>query len=240
MSYPKRSVAQLVFSATGWVLAGLLGLAGGLAIPAVILLGQGWRLDGAGVEVTGQVTRLWLDNAMCAQSPSQSCTYDMVDYVYEAAGATLQGQESVSGPFYAGLHQGGPVQVRYVAQDPGTSEIEIGLTLIGAVFLALLALAIGGAGAFGLWRRLRMARGMVQMRDTGVMRRAMVTSLVPSRIRVNNRQQWVMRWTDSAGAEGRSRMRGVEDLPAAGSEITVYADPAARVPPVWEGDCGTR
>ena len=240
MSYPKRSVRQLVFSATGWVCAGLVGLGLVLAVPAAVLLGQGWRLDGAGVAAQGQVTRLWQDHAMCGQSPSQSCEYDMVDYSYEAAGGIRQGRESVSGTFYRGLAVGGPVQVRYVADDPGVSEIEIGLTMIGAVFLAVLALGIGGAGGYGLWRRWRAARGMVGLRNAGVMRSAVVTSVAPSRIKVNNRQQWVMEWRDSAGDAGKSRMRTVEGLPGVGSQIGIYADAGGRVPSVWEGDCGTR
>jgi hypothetical protein len=57
---------------------------------------------------------------------------------------------------------------------------------------------------------------------------------------VLGRRQWQATWVDDAGVTGKSRPQPQYRLPAPQAAITVYADPDGTLPPVWEGDSGSR
>jgi len=240
MSYPKRSWFSLSFGVVGWIFTGFLVVGLILAVPAYLNLRKGWNLAAHGVAVTGHVTTLATSTHSCGKDDMDSCTDYNVGYAFEADGVMRNAKASVAESFYSQLNEGAVLPVRYAAEDPAVSEIEIGTTMIAAVVLGLLALVFAGLGGIGLAFRMRKAGRIVRVRDDGTMRTALVTGQERTNVRINDRQQFVLVWKDSAGAEGRSRYRRQEDLPPVGEAITVYADPDGLLPPVWEGDSGTR
>jgi hypothetical protein len=240
MSYPKRGAISLAFSVTGWVFAIFLAVGLALAVPGVIFGQKALALQLRGVETTGQVVGLWQGSHGCGEDNRDTCADFNLRYRFEADGRGYEHSGRVSDEVYFGLEVGGPVRVLYLAGDPAVSAVDIGETvLLGGVFLGL-ALVFGLIGGIGLAYQLRAGARLVWMRDNGTARVAEVTGQEATGLRVNQQVMWVMRWRDSAGAEGRSRAQAPGRLPAVGAKITVYADPEGVLPPVWEGDSGTR
>lgn len=240
MSYPRRGVAGLVLGKAGWlyVVGVLVGL--GLGIPAVIGLENGWALSFHGAEVTGQVTDMSITTRSCGKNNLDTCTDYNLSFDFEASGVMTRGAGKVSEGTYRGLALKGPIRVRYLPSDPALTEVEPGATLGGGVGLAGIALAFGGVGVWGLWSSGRKARRMIWLRDFGLEQRVKVTDLVDARTKINNAAMWRITWTDLGGLPARSRLWKRADLSAPGTEVTIYADPAGKLPSVWEGDCGTR
>ena len=240
MSYPRRSVVSLVLGKARWLfgLALLVGLA--LAIPAVHGLEDGWALSFHGSEVTGQVTDMSITTRSCGKNHMDTCTDYNLSFDFEAAGVMTSRTTTVSEATYRSLSLKGAIRVRYVKSDPRLIEVEPGSTLIGGVGLALITLAFLGFGVWGLGAGLRKATRMIRLRETGVPQQVTVLAQVDAKTRINGRAMWRITWADAAGLAGKSRLYRQSDLPAPGTQITVYADPAGKLPSVWEGDCGTR
>ena len=240
MSNAGRSRFSLMRGVPFWAFAvlSLLGLV--LVALSVSQIGAGWRLARDGVQVAGTVTGLNVTQESCGKDNLDTCTRHWVTYAFQDAGRVQTRTEQVAQSFYAGLEQGGPVAVRFVPGDTSVSEVDIGTGMIAAVALALLGLAIGGAGGVGLGWLWRRAGRMVWLRQRGQMRQARVTAVAPTNLRVNGRVQWQIAWTDAAGGVGKSRRQPQDGLPPLGSEIMVFTDPTGKLPAVWDGDSGPR
>ncbi len=236
MSFPRRSVLSLTFGVPGVIL--LVGALTGALFVAVSgpEVQRGWRLQVEGQDAEGVVTGKQSWEESCGRNDLDTCTRYEIRYRF-AQGA---GQALVDAATYDGLAEGAAVRLRYVPADPATSELQAGETLIEGGALAGLGLVFALGCGLGLWLRGRKAARMLRLRETGTMRTATVTAREPTSVRINGRRQWVIRWTDSTGATGKSRLRRMEDLPEAGAALVVYADPDGVLPAVWEGDVGTR
>ncbi|MBI1172173.1 hypothetical protein GC209_12290 [bacterium] len=239
MTTPRRSALSLTLTGTGWFHALFLTIGLAVAAPAEVMFERAWRLQMGGAEVSGQVLRLWQGTQSCGRSNLDICTTWNVAYGFDAGGWRTT-QTSVSQDLYDTLREGGPIAVRYVLADPTINEVDFGWTFFGGMLLFLFALAFGVTGFWGLRVRARRAAQMVLLRDTGTPRRAEVTGLEATRTRVNGRALCHLVWRDETGAMGKSAPRRSDRLPPPGAEITVYADPAGRLPAVWKGDCGSR
>ena len=240
MVYPKRSRASLIFGDAGWVFG--LFLLGGAAtgVPALFMLGHAAQLYSQGVPVQGKVDQLWQTQESCGKDNLDSCNRYHVHYSFDAGGPLHEDTASVGAEFYASLQAGGAIAVRYVRGNPDINEVEGGWSAFGGVLLLLFSLVFTAVAAVAIWTRVRTVLRGERLRDTGLARQATVTGQARTNITVNNRQLWRITWRDDSGAEGQSRGRALPDLPATGTVITIYADPAAAVPAVWDGDFGTR
>lgn len=240
MSYPQRGIMALVLGRAGWLfgVSALLGLA--LAAGGLTQVRTGWALAVHGVVVTGQVSDKEITTRSCGKNHMDTCTDYVLGFDFKAAGVATHGTAKVGQSTYHGLTLNGPITVRYLPEDTAVTEVEQGTTLISGGALALIALAFLSLGGWGLRSGLRNARRMLWLREEGVVQRARVMSRFDTKTRINGVAMWRITWADAAGITSRSRLTRLANLPEVGSEITIYADPAGRLPSVWEGDCGTR
>lgn len=239
MATSKRGIWALTLAKPGWIYTLFLAVGLAVAIPALVLFERAAQLQFGGTEVQGQVTRLWQAEETCGRNNLDTCTAYTVAYGFDAGGWRTT-QTSVSQDLYATLQEGGPIAVRYVTADPTINEVDFGWTFFGGVMLLLFAIGFGGFGGIALWRRWRNAHRLVTLRETGAVRQAIVTAREATRWRVNRRPQFILRWRDAMGAEGASLAQPVDALPEVGASITVYADSAGKLAPVWAGDSGAR
>ncbi len=240
MAFEKRGVfSQLL---------GVLGLVFGIFfLIGAIFVGVGWMswqsaeaFRAKGVDVAGQVEKRWESTRECKDSNSdvtRTCTDFNVGYSYEVAGRVMHGSTTTDYDTYANL-----------PEDPGNAVTSLEAGRVDASGgMGVLALVFGGLGgvffvigAGGLVWLVRRALAATRLRDNGTARGAVVVAQEETNVRVNNRQQWRIRWKDDTGVLGASRGQAREKLPQVGDRITVYADPDGKLPPVWEGDSGTR
>ncbi|MEO8243818.1 MAG: DUF3592 domain-containing protein [bacterium] len=251
MTYPRRGVLAQMWGVPGIVFGVFFVVGLVIAVVAVVILLAGRNFAAHGVDVTGRVEKLWETAQSCQDDRSNSsrtCTGFNVGFGFEAGGQLRHGSTQVGYDFYAGLGEGMPVKVRYLAEDPTDYAVAFGGAApsamgnmgwvsvlvggIGSVFLLL-----GGIGLAVLWR---IAWRQVGLRDWGAMRGAVVLAQEATNVTINDRLLWRIRWQDDSGAQGESRGRDPGYLPDVGARITVYADPDGRLASVWEVDSGTR
>ena len=252
MAYQKRSAISQVFSVPGFVFGFFFLIGAVFAVVGVFALREGRTFVAEGVDVMGQVEDRWQTTRDCSDSSSssrtRSCTDFNVGYSFAVAGKTFHNSATTDYATYAGLEQGSPVLVRYLASDPGRNATSFDPQTVsasgGQSVLGLIFGGLGGAfvliGGGGLAWLLRASLRAVGLRDTGTARGAVVLACEETNVKINNRRQWRIRWKDDTGALGQSRAQAPDQLPQAGDRITVYADPEGRLPAVWEGDSGTR
>ena len=251
MSYPKRGTISQVFGVMGLVFGIFLVIGTVFALVGLFAWRSGQDFAANGVDVMGQVEKRWESTRDCKDKDStvtRTCTDFNIGYSYRAAGKTWHDYATAGYQVYAGLEQGTPIKVRYLAGDPQdnvtsfdpeTVDASGGMGVLGLIFGGLggLFVVIGGGGLGWLVRRA-LRGGAV--RDTGTARGAVVLTREETNVRVNDRVQWRIRWKDDTGALGHSLRQPPEGLPEVGARITVYADPSGRLPAVWEGDVGSR
>ena len=251
MAYEKRSAIGQVFGVMGVVFAIFF-------VIGAAFVGAGWfswrsgqEFAANGVDVMGRVETRWESTRDCKDSNSnvsRTCTDFNVGYSYEAGGTTQHASATAGYEVYAALTEGSPIKVRYLPRDPANNVTSFDAGMVDASGgMGVLVLVFGGMGAVfavvgggGLGVLARGARQRNRVRDNGTARGAVVLAREETNIRVNNRMQWRIRWKDDAGVLGQSRAQAPDGLPEAGARITIYADPTGTLPPVWEGDSGTR
>lgn len=100
--------------------------------------------------------------------------------------------------------------------------------VLGAVFLAVGGTVGLVGGALGL-RRLAFLRRQDHLRKHGQRTAARVTSLEPTRVRVNGRSPWLVTYEYTVGGINQTGSDQTFDLPAGlavGSQLEVRYDPA--------------
>ncbi len=239
MAVSKRGVLGLALASPGWVFALLILIGLGIAVPAEVMFERAWRLQMGGATVEGTVDRLWTSTRSCGKDNMDTCTDYNVDFGFDP-GTWRQTEISVTQGFFEALKEGGPIPVRYVRDDPTIIEVESGWTFFEGILFLYVALTFLIGGGFGLGWRRRLAHRLVTLRETGERRQAMVTAQERTNFRVTGTPLYRLRWRDEAGVTGQSQAWPQARLPALGSAVTIYADPAGNLPPVWEGDCGAR
>jgi hypothetical protein len=190
--------------------------------------------------VTGQVTSLTHGQHSCGKRGHSTCEDYRIEYRFAVDDRPVRGSASVSQDFYAKLRTVDAIQVRYASDDPSINEVAIGATMGGAVGLSLFVAVWFSVSGFGGAKAFIAATRMVNLRENGVQRDAVVTDHVKSSVSINDVSLWYMRWRDDTGLMGESWPRGQQGLPAIGSAIAVYADPANKIAPCWSGDSGLR
>ena len=251
MVYEKRGMFSQVFGVLGLVFGFFLVIGAVFVTVGWFSYRSGQEFAADGVDVMGRVEKRWESTRECKDSNStvtRTCVDFNLGYSYEAGGETRHDSATAGYEVYAGLAEGARVMVRYLPRDPSNNVTSFDAGSVDASGgMAVLALVFGGLGGVfallgggGLVWLLRSARQRNRVRDSGTARGAVVLVREETNVTVNNRRQWRIRWKDDSGALGQSRAQAADGLPQAGARITVYADPEGRLPPVWEGDSGTR
>lgn len=222
----------------GWV--HLLMLAAGvlLAIPATTALLRAADLQAHAATGSGQVTSLTHGSHSCGKHNHSTCDDYEIEYQFTPGDHQIQGRETVSQDFFAKVHKGDVIPVRYATDDPSINEVEFGATWNNAMassFFLLVWFSI-----LGVWsvKALIAATRMVYLREHGTQRSAKVTDHTDSKVKVNGVRYWKMTWRDETGLSGESWPQSRENLPEVGEAIIVYVDPEMRMPPCWSGDSG--
>jgi len=198
------------------------------------------RLDSDGAEAQATITGKRID--VSYDSDGDKDTDYMLEFRFRAERRDLADEEEVSRSFYHANHIGDRLPVRYWRPDPSVFELEPGSTastILWTKIVAIVALVIAGYWAERCWRK---ASRMIRLGSHGARRRATVLRVERTNVRVNNRPRYRLFWEDDEGFRGRSLMGPFErfdDWPE-GGEITIYADPAGRLPQVWEEDLKLR
>lgn len=210
-------VFALIFGGVGWYQAGNAEL-----------------LDRHGVDTLARITDREIRTRRDRDGDEQ--TDYLLSYAFDAGlGETVTGRQAVSSALYRRTRIGDDIPVRYVAHRPDVHEIEPGASR----FLAWVFGGFGllfGAITFGLgyWLMRRKA-SLIRAARGGEVREAEVVSHQPSSITVNNQRLMEAQWRDARGEMGASTPARPEDLPAIGSVIAVYVDPATGRG-WWDGD----
>ena len=237
MSYQKRSLAGYVWRQQGWAFA-LLVIAGlGLGAFKVSAYQTASQFASDGVEVIGEVTHMSDYSTSSGKSISGRDTF-RVSYTFATPSDPYNnGIQDVSERFYEAQTDGGPITVWYLPTDPTSNAVD--LEKLSSGFGLTLAIAAGVfiAGMIGLNFSVARARACIKLRETGDALVATVTDHVSEG---KKKIKGHFQWRDADGLEGRSLTAPLANLPPIGSSITIFADPARRLNPVWEGDIGSR
>ena len=198
------------------------------------------RLEDDGAQVIATITDKDYEVRTDSDGDRTTTYYLTVDF--SAGGRAYSTRDSVGRSFWNTLDPGDTTEIRYWRPDPEVNEIEPGSTrksiwitkILAVVFLTLI-----GFWAERCWRKASRA---IRVRDRGARRRAEVTDHYKTSVSVNKRPRYRLEWRDEEGYGGRSYLYAKDALEAypVGAEVTVFADPQAKLASVWEGDVGPR
>ena len=224
----------------GWASAFPLIFAVAFGLVAMFEGRKAERLESDGAVSEATITGKRID--VSYDSDGDKDTDYMLEFRFRADAREIADEDEVSRSFYHATGIGDRLPVRYWRPDPGVFELEPGSTastILWTKVISVVALVVAGAWAERCWRK---AGRMTRLRDHGARRRASVLRVEPTNVRVNNRPRYRLAWEDDAGYRGRSLMGPRERFAAwpEGAEITVYADPGARLASVWEEDLKAR
>lgn len=236
MSYQKRSLASMVWRQQGWAFA-LLVIAGlGLGAIKISDYQTASQFAEDGVGVVGEVTHM-TDYSSRTGSSGSSKTF-RVSYTFATPSDPYNnGIQDVSERFYEAQTDGGPIAVWYLPSDPTSNAVDLDKLSSGFGLTLAIAAGVFLIGMIGLNFSVTRARACIKLRETGDTLAATVTDHVAEG---KKKIKGHFQWRDADGREGRSLTAQLADLPAVGSSVTLFGDPAQRLKPVWEGDIGSR
>jgi uncharacterized protein DUF3592 len=224
------------------LLFGVILLIVGLVM-LVIGLGLVWsesRFAAEGRSATGTVIGKEIDRASASEDRG---TRYIVRYRFnDAEGRQIDGSDTVSFDAWEALTEGGPVEVSYLAGDPGTNRVAggEGIAVVAViVVLGLALIAIGAPLTIRGWRGVSVAKRL--WRD-GTSATGTVTGTEQTNVQVNRRNLWRIRYryADAAGAthEGQSGYVSYEEAAQwqTGSPAIVRYDPRKPGVSVWIGE----
>lgn len=217
------------------LIAGLLML--------VIGLGLVWsegRFASDGRTATGLVIGKAISRATAGSSDSS--TDYIVRYRFtDIAGRQVDGSDEIGFDAWEALTEGGPVEVSYLAQDPGTNRVAGGDGLTAAVIVLVIGFVVTAVGApltIRGWRGVSRTRRL--WRD-GTPATGTVTQIEQTNVQFNRERQWRIRYryADEAGAthDGESGYMSYEEASQwqTGSSAMVRYDPRKPGVSVWIG-----
>ncbi|NNU81352.1 hypothetical protein HMH01_12980 [Halovulum dunhuangense] len=198
------------------------------------------RLEREGADTTAVVTGKRIEETRDSDGDRRYSYHVDFDFGHETR--SYSGSEAVSIGFYNAVNAGDTLPLRVWSVDPTVNELEPGSTaqavLIGKI-LSVIGLVGGGLWFERVWRR---ARAAIRVRETGERRTAEVFAHEDARMKKNRVRYHRLVWRDEKHDTGKSlpmaEARIVQFPP--GTQVHVYADPAGRLAPVWEGDVGPR
>lgn len=235
----EKPVGRLRLFGRFWGWWALLPLLFGAVFTAITMFEgrKAQRLETGGLDGQAQILEKWVERKR--DSDGDITRIYKLSYRFEA-GNMMEGEDSVSRRFYNSVQAGQQVPIRYWGKDPDVHEIEPGATgkqIWIVKIIAIVTLTAGGALFFIAWQGSARA---LAVREHGTRRKARVTGLKTTNVKVNNRPMYRLTWLDSQSKPGQSFMAREQKFDAypEGAEIWIYADPRGRRKPVWEGDVG--
>ncbi len=236
MNYQKRSLASYVWRQQIWAFA--LLVAAGLGLGAIKISDYQTASQFAedGVKVVGEVTHMKYYSSRTGSGGS-SKTF-RVSYTFATPEDPYNnGIQGVSEQFYEALTDGAPIAVWYLPSDPTSNVVDLDKLSSGLGLTLAIAAGVILAGAIGIGFSIARARACIKLRETGETLVATITHQVTEG---KKKLKGHFQWRAADGREGRSLTAPLADLPPIGSSVTIFADPAQRLKPVWEGDVGSR
>lgn len=235
-----KSTFRLFMKLNGWIALIPLLIA---LVTGSITLSEGHKAqrlaDDGGVT---QATVIHLRRSYYTDSDGDQRTKYHMEYSFTANGQNYQMEEIIGRGMFSRLNSGDKTEVRYWRPDPTVNEIEPGTTTT-TIWVTKIASALTLAGGlFWIIRSWTRASRATRVRDRGDKRQATVTHHIKTGVRVNKVPQYRLAWQDEDGVTGKSWFvsgRRLGEWPE-GSELTIYADPAGKLPSVWEHDVGVR
>ncbi len=173
---------------------------------------------------------------------SDSSTEYRVSYRFTTGdGKVVEGSESVDVGAWEKLVERGPIEIRYVAGNPGSNRLASGDNVAGAAIFALIGAVFGGIGALLFIRAIKGIRKARRLLQVGIPAQGSVTGIDETNIQVNRRQQFKVRYS-YLDREGRNHQgdSGYMDWSEAtdwvvGDPVDIRFDPAAPDQSSWVG-----
>jgi len=208
----------------------------------VVGIGLVWsesRFASDGRAATGTVIGKSIDRATAG---SDRGTEYIVRYRFvDTDGRQTDGSDTIGFDAWEALTEGGPVEVAYLAGDPGTNRVAGGDGFAAVAVILILGLVVAGIGApltIRGWRGVSQARRL--WRD-GTPVTGTVTRIEQTNVQYNRQNLWRIRYryADAAGAthDGESGYVSYEEAAQwqTGNTAMVRYDPRKPEVSVWIG-----
>ncbi|MCG6903385.1 MAG: hypothetical protein LJE68_11965 [Rhodobacter sp.] len=190
--------------------------------------------DGAFAQaaVTGKRVEIGTDS-----DGDETRTY-YVTFAYKTSAGGRTAEAIVDRAFYTAAAVDDEHLIRYLRDDPGRIEHEIGQYRRGGTVLRYIGLVTGLIGLAALWFYGQRANRAVKARRDGEKRYAVIQRIAETGVTVNDRPQGRLEWREEDGQLGKSLMRSMAELRKlyeAGDRIVVFR---LGRDAYWEGDVG--
>ncbi|MCC5976811.1 MAG: DUF3592 domain-containing protein [Salinarimonas sp.] len=219
---------SILWRQKAWLTAFPLVLAIGFSIAGATLLADAGAFSREGVRTNATVLDLESRRERVTGGDGGRVTRRHVTYRFALPdGTTQRNRDQVSSSFYDAHDPGDEIAITYLADDPGTAEVEQGNTRRDGLLFAGLALGFAGATGWIGQRYWRRASSMFRAVSRGERRRARITGHVdvtPPKAKDRRRK---IRWIDDMQAEGESLAHDAATLSEwqVGDEIVIHVDP---------------
>lgn len=161
-----------------------------------------------------------------------------VTFAYKTSDGGRTAEANVKRAFYDAAAPGDEQLIRYLRDDPGRIEHEIGQYRASGNVLRNIGLLMGVIGLAALWVFGQRANRAVKVRRDGEKRMAAVTGIRETNVKVNSRRQGRLMWREEDGRTGESLMHDIGELSRlykGGDRIVVFRLGRHAY---WEGDVG--
>lgn len=235
-----RSAFALFLRLHGWIAAISLVFAILFGILTLSLGQKAERLESDGAIATATVLDKRIEERRDDDGDIKRSYW--MDVRFPAGDGTVTESSRVSRGFYGETAIGDAIPVTYWRPDPTVFELEPGSTRSKILIPKIIsALALAGSLFWG-WHTAQKAQGAAYLYARGERRRAQVIEHAETNYKVNKRPRYRLVWRDETGLVGRSWPMGETALAnhPKGADLTIYADPAGKLPSVWEGDVAKR
>ncbi len=239
--YPQRDFRSRLGSRDIWFYVALLAFGAAAAGWTVIKSYRAWQLETYGVEAVATVTNMKHRTSRCGNERRQTChSYELSYRFVDDAGRTVRDKAKVGEGTYNKFPTGRNIRILYVPGRSHVNDFLRGGTRQSSWISLVLSVVSSTIGAFGLQYEARRVRRETIARDSGEMRKAVVTKVEALKSAKSRRDRARMTWKDDLLEVGYSYVHPIGYFPAVGSTITVFALPGRAETTVWEGDIGSR
>ena len=222
-----------------WLLFGGLWLFVGVAM---LIFALGFAVKEGDYTRNGVTTTGIVLTKHIVPADSDSSTEYRVSYRFSTGdGRVVEGSDTIDSGAWEKLVERGPIEIRYVADNPGSNRLASGSNVAGAAIFALLGAVFGGIGAVLFIRAIQGVRKARRLLQVGIPAQGKVTGIEETNIQFNRRQQFKVRYS-YVDREGRKHEgdSGYMDWTEAtdwvvGDPVDIRYDPADPDQSSWIG-----
>ena len=236
--YPARSAMSLFLRMGGWI-----AIIFTVILLIVSLIGQSnfstaKRFEAEGQDALAVVEDKYVREGRDSDGNRTYTYYFVLEFVTQRR-EEMSVSTSVGSRLYDRHGVGDELQIRYLASDPDTVEMEEGEYARGAAVLRWVALGLGIVWLGALWVTGRWTVEALRARRYGAVEMAEVVEVMRTNMRVNNRPRYRIVWKDAQGREGRSLLKKAHEVEGwhGRDPIRIYQGLKRSW---WAGDIGDR